>query len=63
MFSPKAYLKHVTSGAGPFLAQGAEIKQNWQRFIRSCNKPNIKALGIMVSGKKVCSCFSLYKSM
>ena len=47
----------MTPGAGPFLASGLLFEQTWQRSTRWCYIPNIKALGLVVSDKKIFSHF------
>ena len=42
----------VTPGVGPVLTPGASYEQTWLRSSRRYYIPNIKALGLQVSGKK-----------
>ena len=41
----------------PFLVPRALFEQTWKRSTRSCYNPNMKALSLMVSDKKIFSCF------
>ena len=64
MFLPiKAYVKHVTPEAGPFLAPGLKFEHTWYRSTGYYYIPNIKTLGLVVSDKQIFSCCSLYKPM
>jgi len=45
--------KIVTPGAGSILTPGALFEQLWWRTSRWCYIPNIKALGLVVSDKKI----------
>ena len=59
LFHIQAYVKHVIPRAGPFFAPGALFEQIWQRFTMLCFIPNIKALGVMVSDKKIFNVFPI----
>ena len=56
MFSLYAYIKHVTPGEGPFWPKGHNLNKLGKVYI-----PNIKALGLHASEKKIFFMFSLYK--
>ena len=58
-FPIQAYVKHVTTWSGPFLAPAAQFEQTWLRSTSWCFIPNMKALGLVVSDKKVSSSFPL----
>ena len=48
----------MTPGAGPFLAPGARLAGLIKRTTIHCYTQNMKALGLVVSEKKIFLCFS-----
>ena len=46
-------VKLLTPGAGPFLTPGGFFQQYIYMTSRCCHMPNIKALGLVVSEKKI----------
>ena len=48
----------MTPGAGPFLTPGAQLAGFIKRTTTHCYMQNMKALGIVVSEKKIFLCFS-----
>ena len=48
----------MTPGAGPFLTPGARLAGFIQRTTKHCFIQNMKALGLVVSEKKIFLCFS-----
>ena len=50
-------------GAGPVLTPGACMAGLTKRITRHCYTLNMKALGLVVSEKKIFICFSHCKSM
>ena len=59
-FFIKAYVKPVTPEAGPFWPYGYNLIK-LRRSLLDDTTPNIKALGLVVSDKKIFSSCSLYK--
>ena len=60
IFSCFPYISHCKTcdpWGRPFLAPGTLFEQNWQRFTGWCYIPNIKARGLVISNKKIFSCF------
>ena len=45
-------------GVGPFLTPGAWLAGFIKKITTHCNIQNMKALGLVVSEKKICLCFS-----
>ena len=54
---------HDAPGAGPVWTPGAQLAGFIKRNTIHCNKQNMKALGLVVSEKKIFLCFSHFKSM
>ena len=52
--------KKLTPGAGPFLIPGGFFQQHMWRTSRCCHIPNMKALGHVVSEKKIFKSFPIY---
>ena len=53
-------VKLLTPGAGPFLTPGGFFQQHMWRTSRCCHIPNMKALGRVVSEKKIFLSFPIY---
>ena len=53
-------VKLLTPGAGPFLTPGGLFQQYMWRTSRCCNTQNMKALGLVVSEKKIFKSFTIY---
>jgi hypothetical protein len=53
-------VKLLTPGAGPFLTPGGFFQQYMWRTSRCCNTQNMKALGLVVSEKKIFKSFPIY---
>ena len=53
-------VKLLTPGAGPFLTPGGYFQQYMWRTSRCCNTQNMKALGLVVSEKKIFKSFPIY---
>ena len=54
------YVKLLTHGAGPFLIPGGFLLQYTWTTSRCCNIQNMKALGLLVSEKKIFKSFPIY---
>ena len=52
--------KKLTPGAGPFLTPGGFFQQHMWGTSRCCHIPNMKALGRVVSEKKIFKSFPIY---
>ena len=59
----KAYVQHVTAGRAIFWLQGHNLFKLGRGLLGDATYQNVKALGLMVLGKKIFSCFSVYKAM
>ena len=57
----KPMKKHVTPWVGPCLAPEALFELICRGPLGDATYQNIKALGLMVSDKKIFPCFALYK--
>ena len=57
------YFPHDAPGAGPIWTPGARLAGFIKRTTRHCYTQNMKALGFLVSEKKIFLCFSHCKSM
>ena len=57
------YFHHDAPGAGPVWTPGARMAGFMKRTTRHCYTQNMKALGLVVSEKKIFICFSHCKSM
>ena len=53
-------VKLLTPGAGPFLTPGVLFQQQMKRTSRCCNTQNMKALGLVVSEKKIFKSLPIY---
>ena len=53
-------VKLLTPGAGPFLTPWGFFQQYMWRTSRCCNTQNMKALGLVVSEKKIFKSFPIY---
>ena len=54
------YVKLLTPGAGPFLTPGGFLQQYMWTTSRCWNIQNMKALGLLVSEKKIFKSFPIY---
>ena len=54
----KAYVKPVTPEVGPLLAQGYNLNKCGRGLLDDTYIPKVKALGLVVSDKKIFSCCS-----
>ena len=54
-----AYVKHVTPEAGPIWSQGHNLNKHGRSLLGGAIISNIKALCLVVSGKKIFSCFPI----
>ena len=54
-----AYVKHVTPGAEPFWPQEDNLNKLGRSLLGDATLPNIKALGLVVSEKKISKVFIL----
>ena len=63
MLPIKAYVKPVTPEVGPLLAQGYNLNKCGRGLLDDTYIPKVKALGLVVSDKKIFSCCSQYKPM
>ena len=57
------YFPHDAPGVGPVWTPGARLAGFMKRTTRHCYTQNMKALGFLVSEKKIFLCFSHCKSM
>ena len=53
------YFPHDTPGEGPVRTPGARLAGLMKKTTRHCYTENMKALGIVVSEKKICICFPI----
>ena len=53
-------VKLLTPGAGSFLTPGGFFQKYMWRTFRCCNTQNMKALGLVVSEKKIFKSFPIY---